>query len=240
MTGCYSGGHTILDATTGAVVYVAGTANVTATAEDGVAGGLIGKAGSATIADSYSTCSVSGATAGGFAGTAAGNMDNCYATGQVNMTVDADTGKVVPVSDRTSGAFAGTYDASGTATDCLYYEIVGEYFDADTGAYAYLPAIAAGEKSGISALDASAEVYNTFTGGQDAWKDATPYNETLAEYYSSKYNLQTVAQLWTSGNVQETAGTDEESGLPYPADFVAAHYGDWPAPEIFLLNSKQS
>jgi hypothetical protein len=60
-----------------------------------------------------------------------------------------------------------------------------------------------------------------------------PYEEQtkLKLYYGGKYNLQTVAQLDTD----KTLGVVEAT---IPADFVATHYGDWPAPEIFVVNTK--
>jgi hypothetical protein len=62
----------------------------------------------------------------------------------------------------------------------------------------------------------------------------------LEDYYGGKYNLKTVAQLDTSTpkqvDVIETATT--VNNVTTPADFVATHYGDWPAPEIFVVNTK--
>ena len=31
---------------------------------------------------------------------------------------------------------------------------------------------------------------------------------------------------------------DDSGNVTTPADFVATHYGDWPAPEIFVVNTK--
>ena len=47
----------------------------------------------------------------------------------------------------------------------------------------------------------------------------------------AKYNLKTVEQLGDDNVVTEA--TDK-----VPADFVAVHYGDWPAPEILVINTK--
>jgi ABC-type glycerol-3-phosphate transport system substrate-binding protein len=54
-----------------------------------------------------------------------------------------------------------------------------------------------------------------------AWKEAHPYDGGLKTYYQNKYNLKTAVQL--DASVKDT-------------DFVAAHYGDWPAPEEFIFN----
>ena len=78
----------------------------------------------------------------------------------------------------------------------------------------------------ISAIDQSVDTYETFVGPESGWKDAEPYDQkTLGKYYNGSYNLQTVIQL---------------AGSNAPADysdyFVNTHYGDWPAPEIFVIN----
>ena len=43
----------------------------------------------------------------------------------------------------------------------------------------------------------------------------------MSGYYNGKYNLRTVLRLGQS------VGSN---------DFVADHYGDWPAPEAFVIN----
>ena len=204
VTACYSGGHTIDSTMNDAVVYSAADYNVTASSS---AGGLIGSAGTATISNSYSTCSAKGATAGGLVGTATGRITNCYATGLVEgITVE--------------GAFAGT--CSETASDCRYFEIINEREDGSAG-YTYLGAVNSGTYTGITALDETAAKYNEFL--PEEWQNAMPYNATLPIYYNNKYNLKTVKQLSEAGAIADT-------------DFVSTHYGDWPAPEIFVINTK--
>lgn len=184
----YSGGHTVNGAYTADY-------NVTATS---TAGGLIGVAGNANISNSYSTCSAKGATVGGFVGTSSGNITNCYATGLVSGT--------------TKGAFAGEY-STGTAKDCLYYEIIN----------VDLFALADAAKEGIAALDATVETYNAFVGSPTDWQSASAYDKTALDslFGENKYSLKTVAQL--GATVVDT-------------DFVATHYGDWPAPEMLVIN----
>jgi len=176
------------------------------TSASGNAGGLIGSLSGGSVTHSYSTCSASGTTAGGLAGsltTGAGNsVSNSYATGLLNGT--------------TKGAFAGSF--SGTASGCYYFEAVNETA-ADNAPYNYLGATSAGAIAGVSALDATADSYNTFCGS--AWSPAQAFDSTLGVYYQGKYNLKTVKQLGAS------VGT---------SDFVAVHYGDWPAPEVFVIN----
>ena len=232
VTACYSGGHTdgtyASYYTDGTVTYGTdgkpdnGIYNIVAAS--GEAGGLIGSAGNTAINYSYSTCSVKGNTAGGFVGSGSGIISKCYATGLVNGT--------------TEGAFAGSY--SGTASDitgCYYYEIINER-KGENAAFTYLePCSGSDSYEGITALDASAKTYNDFSLPSEdesyAWQAAVPYDTALKTYYTNKdgepvYNLRTVAQLGA------TLEMDSEGNV---TAIVATHYGDWPAPEIFVINT---
>ena len=227
VNGCYSGGHTVKDARTGsdAVVYDPAKPNVKAEAKAdgtaGAAGGLIGAAGGTTIGNSYSTCSAEGVTAGGLVRTATGSIVNCYATGLVNGTAHA-------------GAFAGTYSPGPEAEcrDCRYFEIINEHWS-DSAGYTYLDAVGGGSYTGtMTALDETAAAFNDAFSPAN-WQDAVPYLEALKVYYgegtgearAAKYILKTVKQL----------GVDVAEG-----DYVATHYGDWPAPEIFVINAQNA
>ena len=243
VTACYSGGHTY----SGDPKYAAGEKpepartpnavryydadnspiyNVTATS--GKAGGLIGDAGAATISYSYSTCSASGATAGGFVGSSTGSISDCYCTGLVKGTT-------------AEGAFAAS---SGSVSDSYFFEIINERSNTDSSGkpagYDYLKPLGnveADATSGITALDASAGAYNTFSGAPANWKEAAPYDAGGTESYGLKvyykynektrYNLQTVEQL---------GATLEKDSDGKVTDFVSTHYGDWPVPEEFIFN----
>ena len=198
VTACYSGGHTVNGkySSDEDKFNVTGTQNV---------GGLIGYFSGEGIYQSYSTCSVSGATAGGLVGTAnvTDKIADCYATGMVKGA--------------TCGAFAGTL--TGTASGCYYYEIINEIADKDKGC-TYLSKLGTGDKDGITALDADASAYETFVGIEN--KSASPYDNLLKLYYKGKYQLRTVHQLGAN--------------VDYTNDFVAIHYGDWPAPETWVIN----
>jgi len=225
VSGCYAGGHTIESGD--AVIYSDTAYNVTATATGtgddttgGVAGGLIGAAGATKIDSSYSTCSATGATVGGLIGTGSGAITSSYCTGKVSGT--------------TQGAFAGE---CGTTTDCHYFEIINEFTDA-TGGYDYLTPVPIegegdGTKAGITALDADAEEYNDFCGAATDWKPAIPYEAKLKPYYSDKYNLKPLKRL--GADIAENSGEEGDTAI---TDFVATHYGDWPVPEIFVVNTK--
>lgn len=207
VTASYAGGHTSNAAyeTEADKINVIGTAN---------AGGLIGDAGSASIKNSYSTCSVSGATVGGLVGSAGGSIENSYATG---LVVGASESAV-------KGAFAGELKAGGSIDDkCFYYEIIN----------GDLPVLGKGEKddAGVTALDEKLSTYDAFIGAPNTWSAATAYDSTLNTYYGGRFNLKTVDQL---GQATKSATSGEST------DFVATHFGDWPAPETFVVNEAET
>ena len=179
------------------------------------AGGLVGSFAGEKIENSYSTCSVSGTTAGGFAGTAAvtNPIANCYCTGLVS-------------GSGTEGAFAGSL--SGTASGCLYYEIVNERADARTG-HACLKAVGNQDRDGITItpLDNDMSAYEGFVSTESAWDPASPYDVNLRIYYKNKFPLQTVFQLEKNDKTLTLGKTE----------FVRTHFGDWPAPETFVINN---
>ena len=236
------------------VVYDPGDYNVTAQGESsgGIAGGLIGEAQATQIKYCYSTCSAKGKTAGGLVGTGSGAIKYSYCTGLVS-------------GSNAEGAFIGSYTGptGGWATDCRYFEIINEREEKDgsgnpTGGYTYLyPVNGSAEVSGISAFDGTASTFNAFsdpgTSGY-AWQAAVPYNATLTKYYGegsdtnrvARYNLRTVEQLLLLDGsykadavgalvINDAVDTETEKS---PADSVKVHYGDWPAPEIFVINTK--
>ena len=235
VTACYSAGHTDK-----ATYYVDGTVqfdedgkplpencifNVQAS---GTAGGLIGSSTAMDIKYSYSTCSVKGNTAGGFVGSVSGSISYCYATGLV--------------SGATEGAFAGTYE-SGKATNCYYYEIINERKDDEKG-FIYVDPVGGNESyPDITALDASAQTYNDFSLPKDknpeyTWQPAVPYDDALKDYYQdqngkSVYNLRTVTQLIALGPSDNSVVISDDA-------LINTHYGDWPAPEIFVINSSSN
>ena len=234
--GCYAGGHTTNGAYTGVTDGTNAGTGFNVTAADGSAGGLIGSASTTTVEYSYTTCSATGATAGGFAGTASGgsienggSISNCYATGLV-------------YGSTAEGAFVGSSGTDASYADCLYYEIINErkVTSTDGTAFNYLPPLGGGATdAGIAALDASASAYDTFVGAPADWDDATAYDAQLATYYGGKYNLPTVDRLGYDGIVKAAEGSEPvAAGQPAAVipDFVATHRGDWPAPEIFVEN----
>lgn len=246
VSACYSAGHTIdkkdsEDNVIG-ILYDKTNFNVTAA---GYAGGLIGDAKTTEVKNSYSTCSAKGVTAtGGLLGnTTAGNgkIVSCYATGLVYESKNEQAKE---------GALVGSLTNENALKNCKYFEIINEREDETNGGYMYLGPV--GNKADytisegtVIAIDASADQYNQFVGEPSTWTSAVTYDGKTTEttdddwldiYYDAMFNLQNIKRL--GGNILETQKEETTDGITTttPADFVATHYGDWPAPEIFVEN----
>lgn len=233
ITGCYSAGHTKKGSYE---LWIEGDGGSLPAhqydVEGATAGGLVGNAGSTNISYSYSTCSVKASSrGGGFAALTTGKITNCYCTGRVwpDFVKDQNNNnKQVLIHN----AFRTQLEEGGLAAESsgYYYKIINEVLDADTNQIEYkepyrLPG--SNTTPAIKALDESADSYNEFVGSASKWKDARPYdNAALGKYYNGKYNLQTVLQL---------AGSNAPAGSENY--FIKDHYGDWPAPEIFIINN---
>lgn len=241
----YSGGHTLFETGTyhTADKYWGGNdaealADKVNVIGGGDVGGLIGNASGTIIAQCYSTCSAYGtgqsSNVGGLVGKAAkggddvGGISDCYATGYVSGsgenagtpgTSNASV-KILP----SIGAFAGNVGAI-TPSNCNYFMIINERYDSTnpSAGYQYLSAVGNTEEaSGISALDASVSTYDDFVGADKEWEAAEAYDTVLKAYYKNKYNLKSIKDL--------DSNLDEKY-------YVNTHYGDWPAPEIMVINS---
>ena len=217
ISGCYSGGHTKNSTTNYNETYSSTTTgdkrlNVIGKA----AGGLVGYAQNADIKNSYSTCSASGNKVGGFIGyiEGTGSVENCYVTGLIK-----ESGV-----DYYRGAFAGMVGNSVSFSDCQFFEIINE----DRTTHTYLKAIGAknalngAEMANISAFDENIEKYNQLYIGK---AKSHPYDSTL--YSGSEpmlYPMKSIFQMDRS----------------FAGCFVKEHYGDWPTPEIFVINTPAS
>lgn len=217
VTACYSAGHT----SGGSYEKWVGTGD-TGNGYDvtgATAGGLIGDAGSTAIENSYSTCSATGTTVGGLIGSGNGAVTSCYATGLVKGTGETPT----------EGAFAGQFNGTVVFDEdknivSYYYQIINERQGAD-GTISYLPPVGSNTNStSVKALDETAYSYNRFVGNTSAWTNAAPNDDALVTYYQGTYPFPTVSQLGAS-----VSGADA---------FINTHYGDWPAPEIFVINEQ--
>lgn len=237
ITGCYAGGHT----QEGSYEKWVETAGRSYDVTGGTAGGLVGSytgASEKSISSSYSTCSVSGSSkAGGFIGdgkvkagdTSGGTISKCYAAGLVETGLISEDGEKAA----NKGAFAGAMTAGITAVNCNYFGIVSEVKKGSASENApdhYLGAVGDDIRTGIEALDLSAEDYNTFVGDPDDWNDALAYDPVLMKYYGGKYSLKSVEDCDTSVLLPE--------GYTWSTLYVNIHYGDWPAPEVFVINTR--
>lgn len=213
--GCYSGGHTNKgeyyehknDGSRDDPIY-----NVEAD-NKGAAGGLVGNAAGATISYSYSTCSANGSSTetGGFVGKASGTISHCYSLGLAGGTDD--------------NGFIGSGRIKGS--ESYYLEMVNEYLEDFTE----VPGtkVINYKNSGstrVAAMDESIEKFREFKGYT---KNSAPYDEYLEEHYPGsdnkvKFPFKTVTQLNT-----QIPNADKL--------FVNSHYGDWPSPEIFIINN---
>ena len=214
--GCYSGGHTKNGSYKEWVKNNAHPYDVTG----GTAGGLVGTS-TAAINDSYSTCSVSGTTAGGFAGGAtSGSITNCYATGLVTGAGTSTT------------TFAFVASGSPTLSGNYYYEAINVVTN-NGKTEPMLPVsgyvLNKENVEKIRPIDLNAATYNEFVGSMDDWNPARAFDAALVKYYNGKYTLKSVRKLTSSGT--------PPTGYDWNQLFVMTHYGDWPAPEVFVINT---
>ena len=213
ITACYSGGHTEN------ANYDDWVKTRHYDVEGGIVGGLVGTL-SGTVTDSYSTCSVSGTTAGGFAGTSSsGSISGSYATGLVKGT---------------GAEYAFLSGGSAMLSGNFYYSIINDrkVTTAQGDAIETLPPVVGSDldidEALMKTIDKDITTYNSFAGAPSTWNYAIPYDPVLVKYYRKsdeelgRYSLKTVKQL--HGSV--------ETGY-----FVNFHYGDWPAPEILVVNN---
>lgn len=213
----YAGGHTVNGAySTDATANAAGRLNVQAQVE---VGGLVGKATDGLTIDScYSTCSASGATAGGLVGSMnGGTISNSYATGLVMGTTNSAT----------VGAFAGSLSSGASVNQAdgkksSYLSLVNLYDS--TGAARNVSAIGSDASSiAVTAFDANANTYNAFAGSAGS---AYPYDAYLKQNASNAYPFK---------NIQELSGASADT-LP---NHAKSHYGDWPVAEYLFVNTKE-
>lgn len=244
---CFSGGHTI----DGEYKPDHGSGDDRVTDDYNVkaalnAGGLIGKADDAsdvtTIRYSYSTCSVmvtgdgEDTAVGGLLGrlvNGESTVNFCYATGLVKANKVTAEGKTASV-----GAFIGDLpNATGKVGTSYYYQIINKATEAD-GTVTYLRQLGSEEiehqESLVAAIDKSADAYNGFVGASGSWSPSYSYDAKLKVFYQGKYNLETTNQL----REKRTGTSDPYNGEAVAGDFVLNHYGDWPAPETWVFNTK--
>ena len=114
-------------------------------------------------------------------------------------------------------AFIGSGSLAEDSENNYYYSIIHEKRDPESGMYDYK---GPGDAH-VSAFDKDAVTYNGFVGNPAKWAKAESYDVLLKQYYRNHYPLKSIGQLNSAGR----------------SSFVSAHYGDWPAPEVFVLNN---
>ena len=244
---------------TGESTYSSSSYNVIGTL---AAGGFAGNVSNVKITGSYSTCSASatGGAAGGFIGSGGGTVSGCYATGLVNGAnagAFAGTGlssavncwyyeiineKAVPegaTNDTVTGYEYLKAGSNGT--------IPGVWpFDADPAtltpdADGNYPA---GSSSvAVIAYDLFFQTFiPNFAGSSGSSRKAETYDSTLGSVYFGFTGNAGAAQSGetatnnqgsgeTTTNNQGQAGTGSGERI-----YVQTHYGDWPEPEILVIN----
>lgn len=216
--GSYSAGFTVAGA------YDDAETSFTVHADAGSAGGLIGDALNTTVNYCYSTCSAYGKLAGGLVGTFEGSIQDSYCTGLVMTPVFEGEG----ANPYVRGAFAGKLTGDGASyTNNHYFSIISGGSAVSNGVY-----------GGIVAFDATTASYQAFVSGKSEAQPASPYDDTLVAYYQGKYNLRTVAQLGYEVSTESYSVDSEEGDTVTVEQYVSRHYGDWPAPEIMVINTK--
>ena len=110
------------------------------------------------------------------------------------------------------GGFVGKGSGTNSFTGCGYFSIVSQTLG-DDGKFTEKSA----GVSGVTVMDADADTYETWFSYQSS---AVNYDDALNSY-KPHYALKTI---------QELAG---QTG----ADWLKRHYGDWPMPEIIVVNN---
>lgn len=231
----YSSGHT-----TAGVYDKNGTYDVTSSGKD--AGGLVGTS-AATIKCCYTTCSVSGVTAGGFAGSITdGSVSKTYATGLVKGTGD-------------TGAYVG--NSSKPLNNANYfYQVMNNVTNEDETTTA-MPAVGTGISDSsqlpqpFDVMDSTetnrfATFETVYSGGSADSALAVPYDSDLAKLYvvyedgkgKTHYAFKSIKE-WADSTwslpEESTLGNDKIK--PFTAH-LTRHYGDWPAPETLVVNTQ--
>ena len=237
LVGSMSGGKTEYSA---AAVQVTGSA---------AAGGLIGNgSGNLTVRGCYSGGhtddgiydkwvsanghDVNGVTAGGLVGAFSGRIENSYSTCSVSSTSDSGT----------AGGFAGS--VSGSVSNCYCTGLVNGADDGNKGAF-----VASNNLSGSTGNkyygavneeqeleDDIAEAFDSDTNSLKRFSsntyDADAYDSFIRNKYPDGYIFKSVSGLSGSGTVFPKGYSKWEDF------FIDTHYGDWPSPELFLINTR--
>lgn len=197
------------------------------------AGGLVGAASAATMKDCYTTAAViaenTNGKAGGFVGSASGTIKDCYCTGLVSgeLTVSKD-GK----TRSNDNAFIGEFNGDSTnVTGNHYYAIVNENAMKDSKnnvisieykLSGFTTEDGTADRAGVTPFDDSRQGDSIFNSISTSGVEAHPYDEYLESHFTEG-DAETFYYLKPVTNKKKY--------------FVSEHYGDWPAPEILIINT---
>ena len=172
-----------------------------------------------------------GAFAYSLTGLADADVSNCQYYEIINERIERE----INVSGRKLYTIYATKpDTSGSKDSYVFLTALGK--------------LGTGSTLVITPLDATAATYNAFVGPpadntEDpdnpvlGWTKAVPCDSKLLEYYSVKNEDDVLESKFNLRNVVRLGATLKKDGTDTTEYYVATHYGDWPAPEIFVINA---
>lgn len=175
-----------------------------------------------------------GAFAYSLTGLTVTNVSKCYYYEMINERIEREINEA---GRKLYTIYATKPDTSGSKDSYVFLTALGK-LDKEHLA----------SSLGITPLDATAESYNAFVGSPSdntddpdnpvpGWTNAMPYDGKLREYYSVKNDDDVLESKYNLKNVVRLGATLKEEDTDITKYYVATHYGDWPAPEIFVINT---
>ena len=240
ITSSYAGGHTengtYKDTDTGkARINVIGATS---------AGGLVGETEGTSIAYSYSTCSVSGVTAGGLIGSVGTWTDSGSVEHDTSVAGSYSTGTVAGYSANQGGSLIGTLSVTDPSVIGTKYKD-NSFFGAVTNDLRAVGSDESGTYSATVALpfDVSVESYNRFSfkdnyRASDDAPNAFAYDEYLVYEFGGKTDMPTLDRVLTRlGQTVDLSGWPDY--MKNETGTSAKHWGDWPSPETKVINEHE-
>ena len=111
----------------------------------------------------------------------------------------------------TKGAFVGSLNGTLASNAGNYYFGLVNFSPSADPKQVYAIGGRNSDPDGVSMFDSDTDSYDAFMAGD---RPANPYDSTLTTRYNGIYPMKDVF-----------------------SDFACAHYGDWPSPEVLVVNS---